>query len=422
MIPTPARPAQMRSSGINNMARAQVIHADALGGLISASADFIKNQQRVTETGELADFSETLDNIASECRDDLREQQPKDWDYAWSQMSTPRITEAIRALPESSRKAAAKMAGAFNQQASILARSDIEREAIALSRGKWEKQINAAVQMGDEERATAWVQAGQETFVGKDKLEERCLEVRDLSKGNRWAARIEQAPLEGLSALNQASPDELPDNDESKAQLRRVVEMGRRAASTALAKEFRSSMMQEQPIEMSSVTLAEKAGVLDSRQANAIKAQQASQEESTSPLASTRLASQEEYCRWMQRADELPQSEDDDEVQVSFCLDLASSPMSLSHKRNILQRVERGKSLVSTERRGISRLATKLYRSGQLGAIGDEASLRRLQRIQEEGLQILVERDAQEAGLWIADYAQRADRWVCYQDHGTQSN
>lgn len=395
MLAFPGRGVHLPLEGIAEMTRpAERLSrvAESVGAL---GAHLLKETQTVNELGELADFAGRLRDMEQETREELEGLPVRDWDYAWSQASAPRLRQALAELPPSVRDAARELALRYDAQASLAARRDYELARINRARSQWQAQVDAAVASGDAEAATRWLESGRTVFVPEAEMESRKAETRSRSVLQYWRKALQQDAVGALSALRRADA-ELPEEEAHRQQLQQLREIAGRSVRDALAQEISREIESELPISSSIYERAVAVGLM-SREQQRVASQVAS------PLPA------QKRCEWLRRIDESRPEEYHD-----LLLDVAAEA-ALPYERRILLERLRAVSEVSPEaRREMSRRLWQMYSEGDFGCPGDEEALSRWGRLQEQAMDVLRRNSAPEAcERWLKSQKSAPEAWIC---------
>ena len=370
-----------------------------IASFIEGSTALAQEKEQVAATGDLADFSRRLYRIGEETRAELSERDIKDWNYSWQQASAPRFAEAVEALPPAAREAGRELAAAFSRRASVQALRDREVARLGQARNHWQQRLEAAVQAGDADGAEAWLQSGAGVFVPEQDVESTRQQVRSRACVARWRSAMAQQPMQALADYAAAAPDALPGVEADARSLRDEVERCRGTARATLARDLMSAVKAETPYDAASLQQAQHAGLLTVQQlANA-----SADPQPVPPHA---------RCAWMQRVDECP---DAPAARTNLVLDIATAPMPVAERRQLLERLEMSATVNLADRQTLSRCLRQLYDSGALGCPGDAVALQRLADLQTAGLPLLAREGAEAAARWAEQLRSHAGQWVCFE-------
>ena len=379
--------------------------AQSLGGGISSvilgSAELTKEKEQVTATGELADFSRQLYEIADDVRTRLSGHGNQDWEYAWEQMSAPRFAEAVAQLPPNARPAGRLLAEEFSRRAALQAFRDREVQQLDRARANWQQRVDAAVQAGDATSAERWLQSGAGVFLPQAQLEQESRRVRSRAGTSRWLMGLEEHPLKMLAELADARGDSLPQEDADRRRLQSAVQRSRQAARSALVQRMEARLADGEAYDEAELELARRADILSERQLAEAK-------------HSPRSLTQNELCVWNRRVDEAPaDSPEREELQM----DILTAPVLSSQRQKLLKRFALSSSVEVEDRLALSRGLWQMYSNGQFGCPGDELALRRLGQLQEAGLPLLAEGGPEAAAGWMDQVSRGGIHWVCFSDN-----
>ncbi len=367
-----------------------IVHA-ALG-----ADQLLRAEKQITAGGELAAFSEQLHRIGSETAAELADQEPQDWDYAWQAASTPRIAEAVAALPPEARTAAQELAEAFNAQASLRAQRDRKVQSIEQARRHWQQRVDDAVQAGDAQRAEQWLQSGAGIFVPQQELEQRKQQADSSACSARWLKAVQTNATQALADYLAASPEQLPATREDNTALAEHMQQQQQICRRELAQSFLQG--NTHPREELQKALA--AGILTQRE----------YEQACTP---PRALSPAEQIDWMRRMDECA---DDEQEQTYLQIALGTAPMEPQTRRHMLTRARLAAKVPMKDRRALSRHLLHLYTTGGFGCPQDAEAQQRLCALQRAGMPLLAEQGSEAAAEWLQSISAPCDAWVCYAD------
>ena len=376
----------------------------ALGRGVAAAgqeaAGLAEAMRCVQQTGNEADIAGRLEQIGRETAEELRDKPVRDWDYSWQQAYEPRLRQMLAELEDDDTRAQARELGSrYSSLQSLQARRATELERIRHSRQKWSMQVEAAVQRGDAESATRWLEQGRRVFVPESELPQQREAVQSRSLCARWQQQVEQDPAAALAAW--AAPDAArPTRREDLQQVQSRMAAARSTLHASLAAQLAAAL--EQGCEPDSAVLqqAAAAGVLPA-ETLAAASQQVQR-----PLAVA------DTCRWLRRIDEREPGADD-----RLVVEIALAPLPLPERRLLLQRVQATAEIAPQQRAGVSRSLWAMYHEGRFGCPGDAAALRCLGRLQDEALQHQQAAAGDEKAVqrWLEQLRRCEEPWLCFE-------
>ncbi len=401
MLALPGQPVRVPTQGITGWLGAARAFGDGLSDALSGGVDLHKamqqEQQQVNRAGELAAFSQRLRSISEELREELQEQPAQDWDSAWESAAAPRFAEAVEELSAESREGGLELARVYSAQSCIEARRDRELQDINEAREQWQQRVEESVSAGEGEQAARWLEAGRGLFVAEDELPARQEELRRRAALRQWESRLQVAPLETLAELaRREASGEL--GAEERRALRPQLASARRALQQELAAEFSQAVLEDDEPAASRVELAARAGLLPPLPAS----------EKPAPAATPTAATRSAWRRWVDGCAE------GEKAEAAVRLRLATAPLPLAERRELLRRMERSAGIPAADRRTLSNGLMELYHLGAFGCPGDDAAQRALLALQDEGLSLLAGQGAEGAADWLAALRRRGDAWVCF--------
>ncbi len=402
MLAAPGQPVNIHTQGLYGWERVGRSVGAGLGEALSGTWQ-LAGVDQVSRTGELAAFSEQLQSIRDEVRDELKDQEVKDWDYAWNTAITPRLREAVQGLSDSSRESAMELARSYSAQASIEARRDRELERVSTARGRWEQQVESAIAAGQGEQAAHWLETGRGIFVPQGEMPRRLAEVRSRACHSHLEARLQNAPLEALAEIATARGKKsaaFPLRAEERRRLEESCTRVRQSLRRELAQSFSESLRAGAEPESNTVALAVQAGIIPEP---ALRPEAAD----TPPDTATRST----WRRWVDDRD------DGEESELTTRLTLATAPLPLPERATLLARLERLAPVPAADRRALNNRLFLLYNSGALGCPGDAEAQRALLALQEEGATLLAEQGAAAVADWVTARRTGSNHWVCFENN-----
>lgn len=368
-----------------------------LSSVLVGLAELAKARERVSATGELAAFSERLHAIGDEVRDELEDCEVQDWEYAWREASSPRLAEAVAELPPASRQAGRELAEAFNAKASLMALRDHEVGKINRSRELWQRQVDSAVEAGDEELAKECLQSGAGVFVPEAEMEGTLRLAGSRARAARWRRELSQAPLQALGDFAAAGADSLPEDAEVAGRLEEEMRRAGSDQRVALSAKLSGQVRAGQAFDKAELEAARRAKLLtESQYGNAC-------------AEAARPAGAGEWCAWQRRIDECAE---DAAAVAGLQLDIATAAMPGDDRKRLLGRLEMACRVPRADREALSRRLWEMYRRGGFGCPGDALALQRLADVQRDGLPVLAEQGAEASALWVEALGSESGRWV----------
>lgn len=397
MMPLPGRGAQVPTYGIN---RWWGDTFEQLGRGVSSvgkeSAEMLEAREKVEQAGDLAGFYGRLQDAVAEAGDELRERgNVRDWDYAWNEACAPLVQEALKEVPDESREAARQLAAAYTAAASLEQRRDTELNRISGARDQWRRQLDTAVQQGNEQQAAQWLERGRGVFVPESDMESTRKDVQSRASLSRWRALMQRQPMQTLRDMKAANAP-LPQGETERQALEDEAEQTRRNLQTEAATQMSNDIQQDRESPVEWVREARDAGVISDEQAN-------------NTLGPRRTMSQRQRCDWLRRIDECPK-----EKESALRLDICMAPHSLEERRELLRHLDTANALPQEERREMSRRLWNMYLNGRFGTPGDDLACARMASLQLSAQQLLANGDAKALATWMDERRNEGDRWVCH--------
>ena len=397
MMPLPGRGAQVPTYGIN---RWWGDTFEQLGRGVSSvgkeSAEMLEAREKVEQAGDLAGFYGRLQDAVAEAGDELRERgNVRDWDYAWNEACAPLVQEALKEVPDESREAARQLAAAYTAAASLEQRRDTELNRISGARDQWRRQLDTAVQQGNEQQAAQWLERGRGVFVPESDMESTRMDVQSRASLSRWRALMQRQPMQTLRDMKAANAP-LPQGETERQALEDEAEQTRRNLQTEAATQMSNDIQQDRESPVEWVREARDAGVISDEQAN-------------NTLGPRRTMSQRQRCDWLRRIDECPK-----EKESALRLDICMAPHSLEDRRELLRHLDTANALPQEERREMSRRLWNMYLNGRFGTPGDDLACARMASLQLSAQQLLANGDAKALATWMDERRNEGDRWVCH--------
>ncbi len=399
MLHAPSPGIQLPVQGVLGWDSAVRELGSGISSVLAGSAASVAEREQVNSVGKLAEFSGRLQEIGAETGAELAEREVQDWDYSWQQLSAPRLAEAVEELPPAAREAGRMLAAAYSHRASVQALRNREVARLQQARSGWQQRVEAAVQAGDSAAAEAWLQSGAGIFVPEGEVEQQRAQVRSRACASGWMSALAAAPLQALADYAAAEPEALPQG-EAAALLQEEVERSRRSARASYAARLAARVLAGREPEAAEHQAALRAGLLSEAQAAAAGAE-------------PKTLSRGERCVWFRRVDE---SAADEAALPQLQLDIATAPIPLSERRELLERLELALQVDAADRRTFSRSLWHMYESGQFGCPGDSAALERLSELQRSGLPILARSGSEAVARWLEQIRSGANRWVCFDE------
>lgn len=401
MLGAPSRGVHLPTDGLTGWADSARRVGEGMSAVLMGGAQMLQERARVVSAGELAEFSERLQSIDRETRDELADQdEVQDWDHSWQAASAPKIAEALNELSADSRQAGEKMAADFSARAALEARRDYELSRIDKARSRWRSQVERAVQQGDPARAQDILQAGQGIFVPEHGMQEECESTESRAQLNRWQQNLQADPLPALAQLNSCPQDQLPRRADDVRHLESAKRKAQRTARQGVLHTLLTCLQQGEAPEPAYMEQAAAAGIITPEQARHATAQ--------SPHAPLPPA---ELNTWMQRIDD---GDDDQEATEALQLQIATAPMPADTRRRLLQRVELSRTLPAADRTRLSRHLWSLYSEGSLGCPKDHEAQQHLAALLQDSLPRLAREGGEATANWVRNMRAAADRWVCF--------
>ena len=401
MMSKPNAGVRVPTDGLTGWGEAARRVGEGISATLVGGAHLMQERARVTAAGELADFSERLQAIDRETREELAEQDVQDWEYAWHAAADTKLAEALDELSYDSRSAGRELAQEFSKRAMVEARRDYELGKIDKARSQWRSRVDEAVQQGNSQRAAEWLQAGQGIFVPEQSMPAEQESVTSRAGLAYWQQHLTEDPLGALARLAATPQDELPGMSADARHLKRACMQARRSAGQAVMQHLLACVEDDSEPEPDYVRRAAEAGVI-------------SREQCESALREQKPLSQASRRSWMQRIDECP---DDDDAVHALKLDIATAALPHHERRSLLKRVELSRTLPERERRCLSRNLMELYHAGAFGCPADDEAQQHLASLQQECLQRLAQDGSENTLRWLERQRSLSDCWISSSEH-----
>lgn len=347
---------------------------------VSTEAESLRQVER---TGHLAYVSEALKQAYAEAADELQEEDGQDAVYTLRRKGAAAVQDLMAELPAESRESARRLADVYAERAALQWERDRRVNRIENARTRWQQQVEAATEQGDEEQACRWLRMGEGIFVPEKDREMQERQTRSRCALVQWQRRLREKPEETLSALAEPTAS-LPGGEEERRCLQAAAEETRRRLRRECGLAFGESVLAGHEPAAEAVRRARQAGLLgDSR----------------------RLS---HSCDWNRRVDE-HEEEDADALR----LEITAADLPLKERAALLRRLTAAAAVPADSRRMMSRALWNLYSAGRFGCTGDRESRKMLARLQGQGLELL-----QRGGKvqdWLAELRSRENHWVCFE-------
>ncbi len=373
--------------------------AQGVSALVLGGARLAQEREKVRATGELAAFSRTLREIEAETRDEMQLAEPGDWHHAWQVASSPRVAEAVAALPVSLREQAGRMADHYNREAIIRALRDRELERIEQARVQWQQRVDEAVDAGDAEEARQWVEHGRGVFVPEALMEEEQAAVGSRAKLSQWRQRLRRDPIAAVGDYLQNPPTKPSLREQESNQLQQELRMAQSRAKSLFAETLRSRANSGEPTLPDEWQQACRAGIISKSQL-------------ASALATPEALSTHDYNEWLRRVDE---SDLSPEASQNLVLEICASTMPQGMRAELMQRMQQVSATTVEDRLTLSHSLWNLYHAGAFGCPEDEMAARRMQRLLNAGVLMLAEQGGDAVAQWLETLDRRSEQWVCYE-------
>ncbi len=410
MIPTPANQPTLRTDGINAVARAQSDMAEGIHDAIKGLAYFEPEKESIKQTGLLAKLSKSVAAVNREVGEEMSDEDVKDWDHKWQKISSPRLRELVDELPEFSRNVGNKVANALSQRASVETRRNTEISSIQQSQDEWNESLTAAELESDEQTCALWLNTGKGHFFSADEYDQKHEESISRCRLNSLNNRLDTEPLATLAELEENHDStQLPSNAAQLKLFEQKRDKVKHGTKAQMGNLFIQHIHEGVELDEPQLQLAQRANLITAKQfSDAVK-------------DSPRKSEPYSLCRWIKTIDELDTRDEESFTQMK--LQLGTAPLAMSDKQKLLKRLDTQQELSLSDRRNLSRQLWNIYESGFLGARKDPASLKRLQRLQEEGLDHIVHAGAEDTAQWIQSRKEKANSWICFSPKtNTQAN
>ncbi len=389
-------------NGVASIGKTGEAISDGLKSLSEGVGALAGLAQHVSVTGELSAFRERLTGVNEQAQAELKQKGGvQDYAAAWSQISEPRLTEAMRDLSEPARAEAGEIVQEFRRNGMIEAMRTGGLGQLDRARSQWEAGVRQAAVRGDSEAVERHLAVGENVFMPSRAFRQIKTQALDAACLARWSRLWENDPVRAVAAMDEGG--EQPSGVEMRQALQRMNE-GRR-------KEFRNdfaSMLAEMDdngavMEPASLQLAQRLKLIDDEQARLYGESHAPGARDTADHAS--------LSRWKQRIDTM--AEDDDSL-ADIRIGIATSGFSGSTRRALFKRLETARQLPRRERSMLDARLERYCREGYLGAPEDQATWLRKNRVQDELIDAHASRGVQAAIDRLETMLEQSSGWVCY--------
>lgn len=374
---------------------------EGVSSVLLGSAELVRGQEQVQQTGELAAFSDRLRTIGDETRAELADCNVKDWDYAWRAASEPRLAEAVAELPPAARQAGMELAQAYNKQAAVEALRDRSVQSLEKARGQWRDRVERAVGQGDDAQAQQWLEQGRGVFIPEGEVEEAMKDASSRACLSRWRRGLQQDASGTLKHWSSAAAEDLPTGEKERQQLSDLMGGARRSAQKTLAQHVSQELQAGRDIPPEIWQQAQSTGLLSSTQYQRVS------------TGHPRDLSPADACLWFRRVDEV---EDNDDARHELRMEICTSPLPVARRSELLKRLDSGASVNREDRLALSRHLWNLYNRGAFGCPGDAPACRYMANLQQQGLQLLAGEGVDAAARWVESRRRCDGRWVCFSD------
>ncbi|MFI3243829.1 MAG: hypothetical protein R3Y56_06215 [Akkermansia sp.] len=400
MIPTPARQAVMRSEGIDAVARANKELGKSVGEAIDSARPYGKMLDELAQYGDIADIAKKVHDIAAETSSNLESKDLSNWQYRWSKETQPRIKEVLDQYAAPTREVGHQVAEAIAHQASLQAKQNMELSYVQESTDKWAERLGDAEQKGDVQQCNLWLRAGRGSFFPESEYEQKQAESQSRCQLSSWKNRLDSAPLATLADLEEAAESSLPAGETERQHIKLKQQKVKQGVRSEMGNLFIQHIKEGVELEAQQLELAKRAHIISPKQ----------YADATTPTPKHSKAY--ELCHWVKTLDEL--DTEDEEAYTQVKLSLGTAQLATKDKQALLKRLDHSQGVNLSDRRNLSRQLWNLYEQGYLGARSDESSLRRLRRLQEEGLAHIRDAGAEDTAEWIQSRKNKANSWICF--------
>lgn len=399
MLRAPENNTRVPVGGLSGWAQVASQLGTGIRDLAETGTQMAEERREVQKVADQAKLAARLQEVNDEAQQQLRDEQPRDWAYAWRQASAPGIAEAVSELPEEQRAAGRAMADWLSARASLEAQRDHELSRIEDSRRSWQQRLDEAVASGDEQKAGQWLEAGRRVFVPEAEMEQRGAEVASRCCLSRWQQRLAESPARALGDLAEAAPEAWPGVETDRLRLQEQAVQTRKGMRRELAQGLADDLRRGQRRDADRLQEMQRAGLISAEQLA----------EARKPVVAAGPAT---LSAWMRRVDECP---DDEEARTELSLSIETSPLEASRRRELLERLNDGAALSAADRSCLSRSLYDWYGRGCFGCAADVQSQRTYLRLQREGFSLLRREGSEAAAEWLEKQRESAGRWVCFE-------
>lgn len=399
MLRAPENNTRVPVGGLSGWSQVASQLGTGIRDLVDTGTQMSEERREVQKVAEQAKLAARLQEVNEEARQQLRDEQPRDWAYAWRQASAPGIAEAVSELPEEQRAAGKAMADWLSARASLEAQRDHELSRIEDSRSSWQQRLDEAVAAGDEQKAGQWLEAGRRVFVPESEMEQRRADVSSRCCLSRWQQRLGESPVRALGDLAEAESEAWPGAESDRRLLQEQVVQRRREMRRELARGLADELHRGQRRDVDRLQEVQRAGLISAEQL-------AEARRPVVPAGPSTLSA------WMRRVDECP---DDEEARTELSLSIETSPLEEGRRRELLERLGDGAGVNETDRSCLSRSLFDWYGRGRFGCAADVQSQRTYLRLQREGFALLRREGSEAAAEWLEKQREHSGCWVCFE-------
>ena len=397
LLAYPRQGVHLPVNALNDWGRSGRLYGQGVASAVEESVGLLDAMNRVRLAGDMADISGKLDEIGKETARELLELPVRDWEYSWQQAYTPRVQEMLSQFHGETREQALRMSRERSEGYSLEGQRQLELQRIHHARGEWQKQVDDAVQRGDADAASLWVEQGRDVFVPEKQMQAQLENARNQSLQNRWQLQLQSAPHEALAAW-QSEEAEKPASEREYRAVETAVQQTRSNLFHALAVQLVADVEGGREPGVAELEQAVSSGVLP-------------RESLVDWQKPRRAMNPAEACDWLRRIDE--RSSDAD---TSLSVAVALAPIPMPQRQQLMKRLNATAALPARQRIAVSRTLRSLYNEGAFGNPGDSESLRCLGRLQEEALQRQTTGQEKEVREWLESLAEKDDEWLCFEN------
>ncbi len=396
LLAYPRQGAHLSLNGLNDWGRTGRVLGQGVEQAGRGAAALAESLYQVQYAGDEAQITGRLEQIGRETAEELQHLPVRDWNYSWQQAYAPRVQQLMQEFGSSSHEQIRRLSEVYGTRFSLEAQRNRELERLRESRRVWQEQLDSAVQKGDADSATRWLEQGKGIFVPESEMPQHLDQVRSGSLRARWMHQLEQEPYSTLESWS-SGQEARPAGEEDLKAVEAEVEKTRGRVFSDLVQSLVAKVEAGEEPDLAEIESAERSGVLADGAA-------ASLQQPRVPMQAA------ESCDWLRRIDERAEQADDE-----LMMEIALAPLPAEERKMLLSRLKATAALPFRQRVEMSRRLWNLYNGGHFGCPGDEEALLTLGRLQQESLTRQCSAPEKECSQWLTRLRESTENWLCYQ-------